>query len=255
LWAIIIILFIVVLALGIVSYLLSSLIIDYRFMKNELEYTTRYFEIREYNRYISTAPAEAQEILDKLDQAALAADSNSGEVPLPTGVNLTGNTTESDPNNPNSATTTSETNSEGTTPTLSPEDLAWETFHRKLTLPSQTPQLDVDEFKLNPNTGSYSYLLKQDGEPGVRLRGRSITVFAIALEDGTVSLVSDPKIDLQSPAQGYDRGSRYNIVASKVYQGRVEVPPNARILSVEVLAWEEDTKELVFLKKISTEGL
>jgi hypothetical protein len=138
-------------------------------------------------------------------------------------------------------------------PALSPEAEAWGAFQNRLPKVPEEDVLDVDDFRVTPG-GSYSYYLKRIATEGTRLRGRAITIFAIADKEGTVTLVSDPKIDLGVPSQGYDLGGKYNIVSSKVYRGNVKVPQGGKILSAQVLAWDEANKELVFQKKIVIGG-
>lgn len=133
----------------------------------------------------------------------------------------------------------------------SPEAEAWAAFQKRLPAITGPELLDVDDFRMNPG-GSYSYYLKRvstnDGEN--RLRGRAIIVFAVADKAGKVTLVPDPQIDLGVPSQGYDNGGKYNIVSSKVYRGNVKVPTGGKLLSAQVLAWDETTKDLIFQKKI-----
>jgi hypothetical protein len=138
-------------------------------------------------------------------------------------------------------------------PQASPEAEAWGVFQKRLPkLPDQA-ELDVDDFRVTPN-GNYSYYLKRIATTGERLRGRAITIFAVSDKDGKVALVSVPQIDLGVPSQGYDLGGKYNIVSSKVYRGSVKVPQGGQILSAQVLAWDESTKELIFQKKIIIGG-
>jgi hypothetical protein len=136
---------------------------------------------------------------------------------------------------------------------LSPEAEAWAAFQNRLPEIPEEVILDVDDFRVTP-TGAYSYYLKRVTTTGGRLRGRAITIFAVADKDGNVVLVPDPKIDLSVPSQGYDLGGKYNIVSSKVYRGNVKVPQGGKLLSVRVLAWDEATKALIFQKKIAIGG-
>jgi hypothetical protein len=66
-------------------------------------------------------------------------------------------------------------------------------------------------------------------------------------------LASAPEIDLSQPGQGWEKGAKYNIIASKVVRAKMNIPEGGRVLNAEVLAWEEDTKELIFLKRIKIE--
>jgi hypothetical protein len=302
LWIMMAIALLVLLSLGVLSYMVSTLLVDYKTLKNDYEFMSIYYESRDYNRAIEKAPEDAKLILERLDMAVLSADEVENKDPsLPKAVETPGNTpgtnsgkegntngtnpndltategakeniqngtnvsnqsfenqgeediAQTAENDPNNAMDNSESEANNMGGTLA-EDEAWETFHSRLSLPKNAPTLEIDEFRFSPR-GAYSFFLKQDANPGMRLKGRALTVFAIEDKEGEVILVSDPSIDLTKPSQGYERGGRYNIISSKMYRGNISVPQGSKVLSAEVLAWDEETKKLVFLKKISLEGL
>jgi hypothetical protein len=135
-----------------------------------------------------------------------------------------------------------------------PESEAWDAFWTFWPPPPSNadPQLDADDFKIASN-GQISFILRQVEEPGLRARGRSVIICAVADNRGQVKLQASPEFDLKKPADGFSVGARYNIISSKVVRGQVTVPAGGRLLSVEVLAWDEDTRELVLRKKIKPE--
>jgi hypothetical protein len=119
-------------------------------------------------------------------------------------------------------------------------------------MPVQMASLDIDDFEVSSG-GQVTFLLRQNGAPGQREKGRTMVVLAIADAAGAIRLVSAPETDLARPEQGWEMGSKYNIVASKLMRAKAPVPAGYRILSAEIVAWEEDSKELVFRKKIIIE--
>jgi hypothetical protein len=288
LWILLVLVLVVLFSLGILAHMFSGYLVEFHTLKNEHDFMSRYYETRDYNRSLSVAPENAKLILERLDQAALSAESGDEDIALPKAADLNvpeaaaaekepagdgaaaeadpaaaentlaerGEVTAQTPETPDDAPIGTADAEDGPIPAGGPvaEEAAWETFHNRLVLPSGEPELDVDEFRFSPR-GNYSFFLKQDARPGVRLKGRTVTVFALEDKDGEVTLVSDPAMDMTKPSQGYERGGRYNIIASKVYRGNVAIPEGGKALSAEVLAWDEETKELVFLKRISLEGL
>jgi hypothetical protein len=203
----------------------------------------------DYVRSVASAPEEARLVLELLDRAVLMADADSDDLEL-VGV----------PDDEEEPAVPSETNESATgetgepRPAPSPQDAAWAAFHALLpAVPSPAP-VDVDEFKLSVN-GQFSFMLLQNDAPGQRVRGRSVTVFAVAgPDDESVTLIASPEMDLTELEQGWEVGSRYNIIASKVVRGQIAVPEGSQVLSAEVLAWDEDDKSLIFRKKIKIEG-
>ncbi|MDR2612761.1 MAG: hypothetical protein LBG06_08040 [Deltaproteobacteria bacterium] len=297
LWIIVSITLLVFLALGVLSYLASSLLVDNRRLQTRYDFEIRRLETQAYNRTIPDTGEAAGRILERLDQAALSARDDAPDLPdpvpaapdggavsvdggggaaeagappppagsaqaAPAGRNPAGQVTagdgpDADPAQaeiPGAPAAGEDGDGVAAPPgAAGPEEEAWAALHKRLALPSGVPVLDVDEFRFSPD-GSFTYYLKKITEPGDRLRGRAITVFSVRDRGGKVALVSDPEIDLRNPSQGWDRGGRYNIIASKVYKGRIRIPQGGMALAAEVLAWEEDTKALVFLKRVPLEG-
>jgi hypothetical protein len=309
-------------SLGVLAWMVSSLLVDHKNLQNELGFLKSYAETREYNKSLDSAPEDARLILERLDRAALNAEEDEDDLALPRAVDDPGeaagpgesaskaqggnpganpgtnpgsnpgsNPGQNPGQNPGSAPegSPSESSSEGSGDLegegdqaedaafdlsgdsskeggesgtgegsqvgaqAAAEAAAWASLHNRLSLPGEEKLLDVDEFKFSPR-GSYSFYLQQIKSPGTRLKGRALTVFAMEDEKGKVALVSDPPIDLSKPFQGFEKGGRYNIVSSKVFKGNVRVPAGGKALSAEVLAWDEETKELIFIKKISLRG-
>ncbi|MDR1312765.1 MAG: hypothetical protein LBQ12_03490 [Deltaproteobacteria bacterium] len=291
----------VILALGVLSYLTSSLLVDNRSLKLGYDYELRRLETQAYNRSIPDSPEAAGRLLDRLDRAAMSAVDDDQDLPQavpdvpggppePQGVPsppvrpdapaapdpaqaqgpaqaageaapaaaaqaaapAPGASGAGEPASPPAAGEDPAAASAQQAP-AGPEEEAWTAFHNRLAVPAGPAILDVDEFRFSPD-GSYSYYLKQAAGPGERLRGRAITVFAVADRDGKVRLASDPEMDLRNPSRGWDIGGRYNIIASKVYKGRARIPPGGSALSCEVLAWDEDSKDLIFMKRVPLGG-
>jgi hypothetical protein len=256
--------------------------------KLELKSLADYYELKDFNRALAESPKEAGLILERLDRAALLAETLEDEPVLPWEIDtetdaLAGNAPEpnasgADPAPASVSAAAPETVPEdpalGADPAAGPEIPGapdpenpapnlpaskdegppgeaeiWAAFQSRLPGVTAEGILDVDDFRVTP-AGNYSYQLKNVASEGGRLRGRAIAVFAVADASGAVSLVPDPVIDLAVPSQGYDRGGKYNIISSKEYRGAVKVPQGGQILSARVLAWDEATRELVFQKRI-----
>jgi hypothetical protein len=131
----------------------------------------------------------------------------------------------------------------------------WARFHSTLeSLPTANPPiLDTEEFQIS-RSGEVSFVLKQNAGAGQRARGRAVVFVAVSDASGDISLLTAPAIDLADPdASGWELGSKYNIIASKVVRGQIAIPEGGKVINAEVLAWEEDSKELVFRKKIKIE--
>ncbi|MDR1040721.1 MAG: hypothetical protein LBR80_11275 [Deltaproteobacteria bacterium] len=296
LWVLAAITLLVFLALGVLSYVASSLLVDYRSLRNNYDFDVRRLETMAYNQSVPTTPEAAGRLLERLDRAALSVGGDDGDLPqgLPPDDADEAGDSGGDPETPAAGTAPvgnpgaqagegAETGegaqvaaaSEGQSPPPAdgeatgaavgptvpagptgpsgPEEEAWAALHNRLVKPEGPAVLDVDEFRFSQD-GAYSYYLKQATSPGERLRGRAVTIFAVADRDGNVRLVPDPEFDLRNPSQGWDLGGRYNIISSKVYRGRIRIPQGGKALSVEVLAWDEETKELIFLKSLSLDG-
>jgi hypothetical protein len=138
----------------------------------------------------------------------------------------------------------------GQTQASNPETEAWNDLWASWPpQPDDNDQLAVDDFKISLN-GQFSFILKQAEEPGQRARGRSVAFFAVADARGQVKITPVPEFPAKDPKAGFAAGARYNIVSSKVVRGRVATPPGGAVLSVEIVAWDEDTRELVLRKRI-----
>jgi hypothetical protein len=132
----------------------------------------------------------------------------------------------------------------------SPEAKAWAVFWNAWPAPpAENDSLAVTEFKIAPN-GNFNFVLRQTEEPGVRAKGRSAAIFAVADAKGQVKLAAVPDFPALEPKAGFTVGARYNILSSKVVKGRVAVPPGGSILSVEIVAWDEDSQELVLRERL-----
>ncbi|MDR2459778.1 MAG: hypothetical protein LBE38_03195 [Deltaproteobacteria bacterium] len=288
LWVMVAVAILLFLAVAVLAYMVSSLLVDYRVLKNEYDFRNQYVERMEYNRTLETAPDDTRQILERLDQAVLSAVADDDELALPQpmdtgipGANGTANeaSTGENPTGDEEATNSNPAEDEGQAETdnlegqsLDPpaadtqeqgeansqgtgsEEAAWASLNALLPRTLPEPFLDVDEFRFTAR-GNYSYYLKQAAEPGTRLRGRAITVFSLQDQAGNVTLVSDPEIDLTKPSQGYERGGKFNIISSKVYRGDIDIPPGSKALSAEVLAWDETSHELIFRKRVSLGGV
>jgi hypothetical protein len=215
----------------------------------DFESGSRLSQIKEYTKTVEMAPEEARRILELLDRAILMADNSEAENSL---VGVPDETPDShdDPPEPPPA---EEVPSEAALPPL---DALWQSFHSSLSaVPAiSTDILDTEEFQIATD-GTVSFVLKQNGPSGQRARGRAVTFVAVSDKAGRLSLLTAPEIDLADPdASAWELGSKYNIIASKVVRGKIEVPEGGKVLNAEVLAWDEDSKELVFRKKIKIEG-
>lgn len=311
LWAMASLALLVILALGVLSYLASSLLVDNGRLQSRYDFELRRIETQAYNRSLPASRDSAGRILERLDMAALSAGDDNGALPdalpeaspagpaaagpadpspadLPVGggpgAEASAGAGPSDgsgaeggtgPPAPPEPAAEGAASAEGAvsgpdppaagegeaadagSASASPEAQAWAALHNRLTEPPAENILDVNEFRFSAD-GSYSYYLvklpREGADPTERLRGRAIAVFAISDKSGKVTLAADPEIDLKNPSQGWDLGGRYNIVASKVYKGRIRIPQGGTVLSAEVLAWDEETKGLVFLKKVPLDG-
>ncbi|MDR1081849.1 MAG: hypothetical protein LBQ79_13035 [Deltaproteobacteria bacterium] len=292
LWTLASLAILILMALGVLSYLASSLLVDNRSLQTRYDFELRRLETQAYNRSVPDSPEAAGRLLDRLDRAAMSAGESDQE--LPQGVPEVPAVPEArqaaappapapDPPAGQEARETAAAQGAspaglsdappglagdpavGTSPPAAgdggeaaaapagPEEVAWTMLHNRLTMPPGPVVLDVDEFRFSPD-GSYTYYLKRAEGPGERVKGRAVTVFAVADRGGNVKLVPDPELDLRNPSQGWDLGGRYNMMASKVYKGRISIPSGGEVRSAEILAWDEETKELIFLKRVPLDG-
>ncbi|MDR0356118.1 MAG: hypothetical protein LBJ64_10365 [Deltaproteobacteria bacterium] len=248
----------VVLSLAWLAHQYVELDLERKTLLANLNTETRINEIRDYARTVNLAPEEARRILELLDRAIVMSESGHDEEEGLIGI--------PDPE-------TAEAPVENSVPDAPPESAeapddappappveeaatplqeAWQKWRAQIGSP-QTPMetLDIEDFEVTAS-GQVTFLLRQSGEPGRRVRGRVLVVLAVSDANGKITLLSAPQTNM-SAAQGWDKGSKYNIVASKLMRVKAEVPAGSKILNAEVVAWEEDTKELVFRKKILIE--
>jgi hypothetical protein len=217
----------------------------------ELESATRISELKKYKSAVDMAPEEARKILELLDRAILLADNSEIDNAL---VGVTDDTP--DGSESGEAQEPQPSGDAAAEQAASPLDALWADFHASLaSIPSASPPiLDTEEFQIALN-GDVSFVLKQNAGAGQRARGRTVIFLAVADKDGSLTLKTAPEIDLADPdASGWELGSKYNIIASKVVRGNIEIPEGGKVINAEVLAWDEDSKELVFRKKIKIEG-
>jgi hypothetical protein len=261
-WIISVFMVLALVMLAFVVHLYVDTDLENRRLTEQITTNNRIASIREYTKTVDMAPEEAKRILALLDQAILTANYTETDGLL---VGVPDNTDDQkepepapelnpDPNpGPEPNSTAPGPGTEPASPAPNTLGQVWAQFHAGLTLPPANPQdLEVDNFKLS-SRGDVTFLLRQNAEPGQRLRGRTIVVFAIAERNGVISLASAPAINLNQLEEGWTLGSKYNIVAAKVINNKLIIPEGGKILNAEVLAWDEDTKELVFRKKIEIE--
>jgi hypothetical protein len=322
-------------SLGLVVYLWVEAVRARDSLVDRLEYLSRQSEMSKYQQDIKVAPDQARRLLEELDLAALAADtesvmnpalrpsaqssllaSNAASNQAPTNAtsstantskvanenvtsasgnsdnvtiiggnsdNITGNNdknvTIASGNNANLSngqlTAQANSNQAGLNPAVlngssvnasanlsglvdpqnvskdptpkTPESEAWAALWAKWPAPGENVQLAVENFERNRD--QFTFILKQT-EPGQRAKGRSAAIFAVADAKGQVKLASFPEFDLKDQAAGFKIGARYNIVASKVVRGKVTIPSGGKLLSVTIVAWDEDSQDLVFRRKI-----
>jgi len=238
------------------SYFSVDLFVKKSYLDRELVFQAKYNEMKTFNQGIRVAPDEAARILEQLDQAFFigeSADIVSELVGIPEDAPDTISDDSSPEDGASSENPIANSDSDNRKVEQNPEELVWASLRSLLTTPSGPSILDVEEFKLTQD-GKISFILRQALSRGTRLRGRSIVVCSVSDENGEISLKSSPEIDLTNPNEGYKFGSKYNIVSSKIVRGQIKVPPSGKILSAEILAWDEMTQELVFRKKIKIEG-
>jgi hypothetical protein len=238
-------------ALAVAVHLYVGARLDNQRLSAELESSERLSRLREYAKTVDMAPEEARLILELLDRAILMADNSE------VADSMVGVPDDSPDDGESPAPEPVEPLAEGppADPAGSPVDALWARFHASLkSLPSTNPPvLDTEEFQISRN-GEVGFVLKQNAGAGQRARGRTVTVVAVADKNGDLSILTAPEIDLANPdLSGWELGSKYNIIASKVVRGKIDIPEGGRVINAEVLAWEEDSKELVFRKKIKIE--
>jgi hypothetical protein len=238
----------------------------------KLANVTRFNEIRSYKETVEMAPEEARRILEILDKAIVMSDSED-EVGL---IGVPEPTQEENPTDPNApadteagpvasnegaptdtpeappADATASESPEAQASSVDPLQEAWRVWHEASGTIANPAVLDIDAFEVSPS-GNVTFLLKQNDKPGLRVKGRVLVVLALSDAEGKISLVSAPTIDLTKPEQAWELGSKYNIVASKIVRVQASIPTDSKIINAEVASWDEETKRLVFRKKILIE--
>jgi hypothetical protein len=273
------------LVLGALAYLIwafCGLYLDNGSTRVELDFTRKRMQAIEFNRSQANAPEEAKRLLDRLDMAVMAADGaddlilpsdlassvspaspqsegqvegSDGDQALDPSSQAEGRAS-TDPGGGSSGPDSSAFGLSGSGQTggnMDTEAEAWASLDLLLPPIASPASLDVDDFKFGPE-GQFSFFLKQAGGPGQRARGRAVTVLALASPEGQVALSIFPEADLAQNGQAWEVGSKYNIIAAKVIKGQVAIPEGGRVLGAEVLAFDEDSKALVFRKKIKNGG-
>ncbi|MDR1309566.1 MAG: hypothetical protein LBL95_06685 [Deltaproteobacteria bacterium] len=255
-------------SLAFLAHQFANLTLERDSLESSLRNVVRFHEIRDYSQSVTMAPEEARRILEILDRAIVMSETDDGEAGLigvpeasppeagPAGPGdqaaAAGEEAGETVPGPEEAPAGSQGQQDAPAEASSPLREAWRAWHEASGVPRELASLDIDDFEVSGG-GQITFLLRQSGEPGQREKGRALTVLAVSDEAGRVSLVSAPQIDLSSPEQGWELGAKYNIMASKLMRAKADLPAGARILNAEVVAWEEDSKELVFRKKILIE--
>ncbi|MDR2387439.1 MAG: hypothetical protein LBE80_07650 [Deltaproteobacteria bacterium] len=255
-------------ALAFLTHQFFELTLERDSLDSKLHNVTKYNQLRTYKETVSMAPEEARRILEILDRAIVMSESDDSEVGLigvpepspPVTENPDDQTAAANQNVateeplPSQETPVTAPPAKENTPVNSDDSLqaAWQAWHTATGEVTDPNSLDISDFEVSPK-GSVTFFIRQDGEPGQRVKGRVLVVLAISEANGKISLVSAPPTDLTKPEQGWELGSKYNIIASKLVRAQANIPDGAKIVNAEVSSWEEETKELVFRKKILIE--
>jgi hypothetical protein len=255
----------ILIALAYLAHQFVDLTLEKDYLGTKLDNVTKFNELRNYKETVAMAPEEARRILEILDRAIVMSESDEGEigligVPEPQTEEVPPVDSPTDP--PDEAvppTTTTEVSDETPAetetdefPVLDPLQAAWDVWHQASGTVTAQIALDIDDFEDSPS-GNVTFVLRQDGQPGRRVKGRVLVVIALSDKSGKVTLVSAPATDLTKPEQAWEMGSKYNIVASKLVRAQAPIPQGSKILNAEVSSWDEDSKKLVFRKKILIE--
>jgi hypothetical protein len=266
----------ILVALAYLTHRFVDLTLERDSLGSKLDIVTKYNELREYKETVAMAPEEARRILEILDRAIVMSETDESEVGLvgvPEPTETEGETPPDpvvqaalgdmaaetgEPADPAEAAVTPEADPSREPATEAegdegdPLQAAWQAWHKATGSVNNPVALDIDDFEVSAS-GNVTFLLRQDGTPGQRVKGRVLVILALSDPDGKISLVSAPAIDLTKPQQGWELGSKYNIVASKLVRAQAQIPEGAKILNAEVVSWQEETKRLVFRKKILIE--
>jgi hypothetical protein len=246
----------IIAALAYLSHQFVNLTLERDSLKASLNNVIKYNEKRDYNQAVAMAPEEASRILEILDRAIVMSEADADEVGLigvPEPVLEDPQVAGTDPIPTDEVKPIEEIpTSEGQVLTSDHLQEAWQSWHQASGSIKTPANLDIDDFEVS-SSGQVTFLLRQNGEPGQRVKGRVLVVLAVSDDQGNISLVSAPEIDLTKPDQGWELGSKYNIIAAKLVRAQASFPQGAKILNAEVTSWDEETKELVFRKKILIE--
>ncbi|MDR2300827.1 MAG: hypothetical protein LBF38_02140 [Deltaproteobacteria bacterium] len=256
----------ILVALAFLTHQFFDLTLERDTLDSKLHNVTKFNELRSYKETVSMAPEEARRILEILDKAIVMSESDDSEVgligvPEPTAPiaanpeDLTAEASQSGEDPETSEQTAAAPPPAQVDPQIDPGDAlqaAWQTWHTAIGEVADSNSLDISDFEVSPK-GNVTFFIRQDGQPGQRVKGRVLVVLAISDANGKISLASAPPTDLTKPEQGWELGSKYNIIASKLVRAQANIPDGAKIVNAEVASWEEETKELVFRKKILIE--
>jgi hypothetical protein len=277
-------------AMGLIAYLWVGAIRDRDAYADRLEYLSRQNEMIKYQKDVQAAPDQARKILEELDEAARLADAGEpvalgGNVTLAASPTANPNGKDGPKEGTNSATNLSPTDNPGVVTDIpleanangpsppgadgppggeapaepiavftpdTPESKAWGIFWKNWPQPpTGDSHLEVADFRLAEG-GQFTFNLKVE-DPGQRARGRSVAIFAVVDNRGRVTLAPVPEFPLKDSAAAFKAGARYNILSSKVVKGKVPIPQGGKILSVEIMAFDEDSSELVLRERINFE--
>jgi hypothetical protein len=263
-WILGFLLVVILVSLTYLTHQFVNLTLERDSLQSSLDNVVRFNEKKEYNQAVAMAPEEARRILEILDRAIVMSESDDGEIgligvpePIDETTNAQTETTEAlapslSEDAPTDESSQADAGQDNFNTAADPLQEAWQSWHKTSGPVKTQTNLDIDDFEVS-SSGQVTFLLRQNGEPGLRVKGRVIVVLAISDEKGTISLVSAPEMDLTKPEQGWELGSKYNIIASKLVRAQAPIPNGAKILNAEVASWDEETKELVFRKKILIE--
>ncbi|MDR1487503.1 MAG: hypothetical protein LBT62_05870 [Deltaproteobacteria bacterium] len=270
LWIVVISSFVTLAALAGAVYLLVETSLELQQVKQTKNFNDELYRIKNYAAAQEIAPQEAKRILEFLDQALLSADDGEDETPLIGVADQSSQDAEppaedasqepsQEPSEDASEAVSEDASEDPDAAELQPgetadldEQAVWNSWHSLLNVPTDKPTIDVDDFKLSAR-GQISFVLRQNSQPGLRVKGRTIVMCLVEDKNGALSLMSAPEIDISKPEQGWEKGTKYNIIASKLMRAKMDLPEGAQVLNAEILAWEEDSKELIFLKKMTIE--
>jgi hypothetical protein len=261
----------IIAALAYLAHQFVDLTLERDYLNTKLENVVKFNELRQYKETVAMAPEEARRILEILDRAIVMSETDEGEIglvgvpepPTPESSEIEAETTEvaeaTDAALTENGSAPPEeeavaTDQNGQVAETESESLqaAWAVWHERSGNVTNPVDLDIEDFAVS-GKGTVTFLLLQNGDPGLRVKGRTLVVLAISDPTGKISLVSAPPTDLNNPEQAWELGSKYNIVSSKLVRVQATIPNGSKILNAEVASWDEETKALVFRKKMKIE--